>query len=170
MKREGLFVLETTHVIMFKVMLLVKFPSHCLGLLCPQFACFAEWMHKWGKQVEQMFSICGVPYKISCFCCTYTVCIKSFFSNSDWILLNMMFHALMGRFQLESFIFIANFSTYVRKYKLLPSSLNQDQQPRSNKKEVSKPNNWNNQWFKLQLSTAQARRQKKLQDLLKMSR
>ena len=37
-------------------------------------------------------------------------------------------------------------------------------------KDISKTNNWNNQWFKLQLSTAQARRQKELQDLLKMSR
>ena len=33
----------------------------------------------------------------------------------------------------------------------------------------SSNHNWNNRWFKLQLSTVQARRQKNLQDLLKMS-
>ena len=35
--------------------------------------------------------------------------------------------------------------------------------PGQGTQESSKPKNWNNQWFELQLSTTQARRQKKLQ-------
>ena len=39
----------------------------------------------------------------------------------------------------------------------------QDQQPRTSNKQIPKPNKCNNQLFELQLSTTQARRQKKLQ-------
>ena len=59
-------------------------------------------------------------------------------------------------------------------YKLLPTSVIWTLKINSlgqATKEISKTNNYNNQWFKLKLSTAQARGQKKLQhqqDLLKM--
>ena len=102
------------------------------------------------------------------------------------ILLNIVFHAPMGRIQFpntKSCLLQISAQWCHRRTKRLKvqtspfiSDLNTKMNsPDQAKKEISKPNNWNNQWFKLQLSTTQARRQKKnyptrLQDLLRMSR
>ena len=116
-------------------------------------------------------------------------------------LLNIMFHVPMGRFQLELIYYFTYFYTVVpsnlcdrntksgllqiatqwchRRTKWpsiqtsphisdLNSKINSPHQVRN---KILKTNNYNNQWFKLQLSTAQARRQKWLQhpqDLLKI--
>ena len=94
----------------------------------------------------------------------------------NWI--NLLFYLFFHRRPIQHLCrpFVVNTTFYDPIYKLLPSQWFelQEQQSRSSNKQTKnlKTNNYNNQWFKLQLPTAQVRRQKKLQipqDLLKMS-